>query len=75
VNDLFEAWANTRQSILEVSHEPLVSRDIVGNKHSCIIDAELTSVIGYMIKVVGWYDNEMGYSNRLLDAAEKLMKH
>jgi glyceraldehyde 3-phosphate dehydrogenase len=75
VNDLFEAWANTRQSILEVSHEPLVSRDIVGNKHSCIIDAELTSVIGYMIKVVGWYDNEMGYSNRLLDAAEILMKH
>jgi glyceraldehyde 3-phosphate dehydrogenase len=75
VNDLFEAWANTRESILEVSHEPLVSRDIVGNKHSCIIDAELTSVIGYMIKVVGWYDNEMGYSNRLLDAAEKLMKH
>jgi glyceraldehyde 3-phosphate dehydrogenase len=75
VNDLFEAWANTRQSILEVSHEPLVSRDIVGNKHSCIIDAELTSVIGYMIKVVGWYDNEMGYSNRLLDAAKKLMKH
>jgi glyceraldehyde 3-phosphate dehydrogenase len=75
VNELFEAWANTRQSILEVSHEPLVSRDIVGNKHSCIIDAELTSVIGYMIKVVGWYDNEMGYSNRLLDAAEKLMKH
>ncbi len=75
VNDLFEAWANTHESILEVSHEPLVSRDIVGNKHSCIIDAELTSVIGYMIKVVGWYDNEMGYSNRLLDAAEKLMKH
>jgi glyceraldehyde 3-phosphate dehydrogenase len=75
VNDLFEAWANTRQSILKVSHEPLVSRDIVGNKHSCIVDAELTSVIGYMIKVVGWYDNEMGYSNRLLDAAEKLMKH
>ncbi|MFY8077718.1 MAG: type I glyceraldehyde-3-phosphate dehydrogenase [Flavobacteriales bacterium] len=75
VNDLFEAWASARQSILEVSYEPLVSRDIVGNKHSCIIDAELTSVIGYMIKVVGWYDNEMGYSNRLLDAAEKLMKH
>jgi glyceraldehyde 3-phosphate dehydrogenase len=75
VNELFENWANTHQSILEVSHEPLVSRDIIGNKHSCIIDAELTSVIGYMIKVVGWYDNEMGYSNRLLDAAEKLMKH
>ena len=75
VNELFENWVNTHQSILEVSHEPLVSRDIVGNKHSCIIDAELTSVIGYMIKVVGWYDNEMGYSNRLLDAAEIIKKH
>jgi glyceraldehyde 3-phosphate dehydrogenase len=75
VNELFESWANTRENILEVSHEPLVSKDIVGNKHSCIIDAELTSVIGYMIKIVGWYDNEMGYSNRLLDAAEKLRNH
>jgi len=74
VNELFENWANTHQRILEVSHEPLVSNDILGNKHSCIIDAELTSVIGYMIKVVGWYDNEMGYSNRLLDAAEIIMK-
>ena len=75
VNELFEKWANTHQSILEVSNEPLVSKDIVGNKHSCVIDAELTSVIGYMIKVVGWYDNEMGYSNRLLDAAQKLKTH
>lgn len=71
VNMLFESWASKNHNILEVSHEPLVSRDIIGNKHSCIVDAELTSVIGYMIKVVGWYDNEMGYSNRLLDAAEK----
>ena len=75
LNELFEKWANTHQSILEVSNEPLVSKDIVGNKHSCVIDAELTSVIGYMIKVVGWYDNEMGYSNRLLDAAQKLKTH
>lgn len=73
VNELFEKWANTHQSILEVSYEPLVSNDIIGNRHSCIIDAELTSVIGSMIKVVGWYDNEMGYSNRLLDAAEIIM--
>ena len=75
VNELFEKWANTQQNILEVSHEPLVSNDILGNKHSCVVDAELTSVIGYMIKVVGWYDNEMGYSNRLLDAAHKLKAH
>ena len=63
------------QSILEVSHEPLVSRDIVGNKHSCIIDAELTSVIGYMIKVVGWYDNEMGYACRMIDLACLMREH
>lgn len=72
VNELFLNWSNSKMNIMEISGEPLVSRDIVGNRHSCIIDAELTSVIGYMIKVVGWYDNEMGYSNRLLDAAEIL---
>lgn len=75
VNELFMEWAKSHDRILEVSDEPLVSKDIIGNKHSCIIDSELTSVIGYMIKVVGWYDNEMGYSNRLLDAAERLMKN
>jgi len=40
----------------------------LGDTHSCILDVELTSVIGKMVKVVGWYDNEMGYSNRLIDA-------
>ncbi|MCG9910770.1 MAG: type I glyceraldehyde-3-phosphate dehydrogenase [Flavobacteriales bacterium] len=55
------------KGILEYTDEPIVSKDIVGNAHSCIFDAELTSVIGNMIKTVGWYDNEAGYSNRLVD--------
>lgn len=57
---------------LEYSAEPLVSIDVVGNTHSCIFDSLLTSVVGDMVKVVGWYDNEMGYSNRLKDLILKL---
>ncbi len=47
--------------------DPIVSNDIIGNPYSCIFDSELTSVVGKMVKIVGWYDNEMGYSNRLKD--------
>lgn len=53
--------------ILRYTEDPIVSVDIVGDPHSCILDAQLTSVIGDMVKVVGWYDNEVGYSNRLVD--------
>lgn len=55
------------KGILEYTEKPLVSVDILGNGHSCVYDALLTSVIGNMVKVVGWYDNEMGYSSRLID--------
>lgn len=61
------ASENELKGILEYNDEPIVSIDIVGNSHSCIYDKELTAVIGNMIKVVGWYDNEAGYSNRLAD--------
>ncbi len=61
------------KGILQYSEEPLVSSDIVGNPHSCIFDAPLTMVSGNMVKVVGWYDNEWGYSNRAVDIAAKLM--
>ncbi len=61
------------KGVLQYSEEPLVSTDIVGNPHSCIFDAPLTMVSGNMVKVVGWYDNEWGYSNRAVDIAEKLM--
>ncbi len=55
------------KGILKYTDKPLVSIDIVGDPHSCIYDSLLTSVIGDMVKVVGWYDNEIGYSSRLID--------
>jgi glyceraldehyde 3-phosphate dehydrogenase len=60
------------RTILEYSEEPLVSTDILGNSHSCIFDSGLTSGIGNLVKIVGWYDNEFGYSNRTCDLIEKL---
>jgi glyceraldehyde 3-phosphate dehydrogenase len=60
------------RGILEYTEDPIVSSDIIGNTHSCIFDAQLTSVIDHMVKVVGWYDNETGYSSRLLDVTERL---
>jgi len=58
--------------ILEYSDEPLVSSDIVGSSYSCIFDSDLTMAMGNMVKVLGWYDNETGYSNRLVDLALKV---
>jgi glyceraldehyde 3-phosphate dehydrogenase len=66
-----EAAAGELKGILEYTEDPIVSVDIVGNSHSCIFDAQLTSVMGNMVKVVGWYDNEIGYSNRLADLMER----
>jgi len=68
LNATFHDYASNKMTgILEYNDEPIVSRDIIGNSHSCIFDAPLTSVIGNMVKVVGWYDNESGYSHRLHD--------
>jgi glyceraldehyde 3-phosphate dehydrogenase len=60
------------QGILEYTEDPLVSSDIVGNPHSCILDAKSTMANGKMVKVIGWYDNEWGYSSRLVDLVEKM---
>ncbi|MFD2784502.1 type I glyceraldehyde-3-phosphate dehydrogenase [Hymenobacter rubripertinctus] len=60
------------KGILEFSTDPLVSADIVGNPHSCIFDSDLTAVNGTLVKVVGWYDNETGYSTRTADLIQKL---
>lgn len=60
------------KGILSYTEDPIVSVDIIGDPNSCIFDAQLTSVIGNMVKVVGWYDNEAGYSNRLVDLIQKL---
>ncbi|MEQ8909158.1 MAG: type I glyceraldehyde-3-phosphate dehydrogenase [Vicingaceae bacterium] len=60
------------KGILAYTEDPIVSVDVQGNPHSSIFDAQLTSVIGKMVKVVGWYDNEIGYSNRLVDLVKKI---
>jgi glyceraldehyde 3-phosphate dehydrogenase len=60
------------KGILEYTEDPIVSADIVGSKYSCIFDAQLTNVNGNMAKIVGWYDNEAGYSARLADMAVKM---
>ncbi|TVZ52096.1 type I glyceraldehyde-3-phosphate dehydrogenase [Dokdonia sp. Hel_I_53] len=55
------------KDILAFTEDPIVSIDIIGNPHSCVFDAQMTSVIGKMVKIIGWYDNEMGYSSRIVD--------
>jgi len=68
VNGLFKSSSENKfKDILSYIEDPIVSVDILGNTHSCVFDSQLTSVIGKMVKVVAWYDNEMGYSNRLID--------
>lgn len=60
------------KNVLEYTSDPIVSVDILDNPHSCIFDSDLTSVVGDLVKVVGWYDNESGYSNRLADLVVKI---
>lgn len=68
VNDAFKIASKTKyKGILEYTEDPIVSIDIVGNPHSCIFDSLMTSVIGNMVKIIGWYDNETGYSNRIIE--------
>ena len=67
-----EAAEGPMKNILEYTEDPIVSTDILDNPHSCIFDAKLTSVVGGLTKVVGWYDNEMGYSSRLADLVAKI---
>lgn len=67
-----EASETYLKGILAYTEDPIVSVDIIGNPNSCLFDADLTSVINNMVKVVGWYDNEAGYSNRLLDLLKRI---
>jgi len=62
-----EVAAGRLKGILRYTEDPIVSVDIVGDPHSCIFDSQLTSVVGNMVKIMGWYDNEFGYSSRLVD--------
>jgi glyceraldehyde 3-phosphate dehydrogenase len=73
VNAAFEKAAkNELKGILSYISDPIVSVDVIGNPYSCVFDSLLTSVLGKMVKVVGWYDNEMGYVNRLKDLVLRL---
>lgn len=69
-----QAACGSMKHVLEYTEDPIVSTDILDNPHSCIFDAQLTSIVGGLVKVVGWYDNEMGYSSRLADLVEKIAK-
>ena len=73
VNQLFlKASTEKYHRIIDYTEDPIVSADIVGNPASCLFDAQLTSVLGNMVKIVAWYDNEIGYSNRLADLIKRL---
>ena len=75
INAAFKAAANgPLKGILEYTDAPIVSSDIVTNSHSCIFDSDLTMSMGSLVKVLGWYDNEWGYSNRLVDLALHVAK-
>ena len=68
INAAFKAAADgPLKGVLEYTDAPIVSSDIVTNPHSCIFDSDLTMSLGSMVKILGWYDNEWGYSNRLVD--------
>ena len=71
INDAYRSAAESGQlsGVLEYSDEPLVSSDIVGSSASCVFDSGLTMAHGHLVKVLGWYDNESGYSSRLADLA------
>ncbi|TYA84080.1 type I glyceraldehyde-3-phosphate dehydrogenase [Seonamhaeicola marinus] len=68
INNAFKTASETNyKGILEYTEDPIVSIDIIGNTHSCVFDSQMTSVINNMVKIIGWYDNETGYSQRIID--------
>jgi glyceraldehyde 3-phosphate dehydrogenase len=68
INQAFLTASKTNlKGILQYTSDPIVSVDVIGNTHSCVFDSQMTSVIGDMVKIVGWYDNETGYSSRIID--------
>lgn len=73
INTVFKSAADHElKQVLQYTEDPIVSVDILNSPYSCVFDAQLTSVVGGLVKVVGWYDNEYGYSNRLVDLLVKL---
>lgn len=75
INQSFKTASETYlKGILDYTEDPIVSIDIINNPYSCTFDAQMTSVIGKMVKIIGWYDNEYGYSNRLIDLIHHIHK-
>jgi glyceraldehyde 3-phosphate dehydrogenase len=76
VNGAFKRAAGDENwtGIVEYTEDAIVSSDIVGNSHSCILDGKSTMAFGRMVKVIGWYDNEWGYSCRLSDLVERVAR-
>lgn len=73
INAAFKAASEgALKGVLEYCTDPIVSADIIGNPHSCIFDVDMTMVSGNLVKVVGWYDNEAGYSARLADLSTRI---
>lgn len=73
INAAFKKASETElKGVLEYTEDPIVSIDIVNNTHSCIYDAQMTSVIDRMVKIIAWYDNEYGYASRLIDLTYKI---
>ncbi len=73
INEAFLKAANSDlKNILEYTEDPLVSIDVIGNTHSVVFDSDFTSVVGNLVKIIGWYDNEFGYSSRLVDLVLKM---
>ena len=67
INNAFKTASQSRlKGIVQYTEDPIVSIDIVGNSHSCVFDSKMTSVLGKLVKVIGWYDNETGYSSRII---------
>lgn len=75
INQAFKLASQTNlKGILEYTEDPVVSVDVIGNPHSVLYDAEFTSIVGNLVKIIGWYDNEWGYSNRLVELTLKMGK-
>ena len=74
INSLFhEASKNSHMStVLSYTSDPIVSNDIIGNIYSCVFDSGLTTVNDNTIRIIGWYDNEAGYSNRIIDLINRI---
>ncbi|MDY8134246.1 type I glyceraldehyde-3-phosphate dehydrogenase [Aquimarina sp. 2201CG5-10] len=75
INKAFKEASETHlKGIMAYTEDPIVSVDILGNPNSCVFDSLMTSVIGKMVKIIGWYDNEIGYSNRIIDLIINICK-